>query len=157
MIVQAWAWQQHLLGGLLEDTSKDVLGSVILLQHPPILTLGAGSTEDNLLFNPQDPPLPLFRTERGGEATYHGPGQLVVYPIFNLQRLRPDLHWYLRSLEEVLIRQGCLLYLLSVVKPSSIASSQPVCQEGLLTMVHGNPQPWVILVCRFSGLSLIMK
>lgn len=59
-------------------------------------------------FDPSNPPLPLHRTERGGEVTYHGPGQLVMYPILNLQRLEPDLHLYLRGLEETVIR--CALY-----------------------------------------------
>ncbi len=77
---------------------------MFLLQHPPTYTLGAGSTVDNLKFSQSDSPLPLFRVERGGEVTYHGPGQLVMYPILNLQRHQPDLHWYLRNLEEVVIR-----------------------------------------------------
>ena len=102
--LQAWSWQQKLLSELLTQTERNSLGSVLLLQHPPVLTLGAGSTEDNLLFDPKNPPFPLFRTERGGEATYHGPGQLVMYPVLNLQKLKPDLHWYLRSLEEIVIR-----------------------------------------------------
>lgn len=103
-IWQAWNWQQQLLTSLLTNTDNDILGYLLLLQHPPVFTLGAGSTEDNLLFDPRDPPLPIFRTERGGEVTYHGPGQLVLYPVINLQNLKPDLHWYLRSLEEVIIR-----------------------------------------------------
>lgn len=101
---QAWAWQQKLVTDLLNSEDSKSLGSVLLVQHPPVLTLGAGSTEANLLFDPASPPLPLHRTERGGEATYHGPGQLVLYPIFNLNRLKPDLHWYLRGLEETVIR-----------------------------------------------------
>jgi len=58
-------------------------------------------------FDPEDPPLPLHRTERGGEVTFHGPGQLVVYPILDLQRLQPDLHLYLRGLEESVITCVC--------------------------------------------------
>lgn len=107
LLVQAWKLQQQLLGQHLDKAQPRRIGSVILLQHPPVLTLGAGSTEDNLLFDPSEPPLPLFRTERGGEATFHGPGQLVLYPILDLQQLKPDLHWYLRSLEEVVIRSAC--------------------------------------------------
>lgn len=80
------------------------------MQHPPVYTLGAGSTVDNALFDLASPPAPLFRTERGGEITYHGPGQLVVYPVLDLKRFRPDLHWYLRQLEDVVIRHvSCLL------------------------------------------------
>lgn len=92
------------MADLLAGSEPKSSGSVLILQHPPVLTLGAGSSEDNLNFDPARPPLPLFRTERGGEVTYHGPGQLVMYPILDLQLLKTDLHWYMRSLEEVVIR-----------------------------------------------------
>ncbi|CAL8468759.1 g8299 [Coccomyxa elongata] len=88
-------------GGKAHDV---VAGLLLLVQHPPVYTLGSGSSLNHLGFDPASPPHPLFRTERGGEVTYHGPGQLVVYPIINLRRFQPDLHWYLRSLEEVIIR-----------------------------------------------------
>lgn len=77
---------------------------LVLLQHPPTYTMGTGSTPDNLLFDPDESPFPLYRTERGGEATYHGPGQLVAYPILDLRGQTKDLHWYLRGLEEAVIR-----------------------------------------------------
>ena len=74
-----------------------------MLQHEPVYTLGEGSTTDHLKFNMDEPPHPIHRIERGGEVTYHGPGQLVMYPILNLRMLQPDLHWYLRQLEEMII------------------------------------------------------
>ncbi|MCO5581224.1 hypothetical protein L7F22_035102 [Adiantum nelumboides] len=70
----------------------------------PVYTLGTRSSEEYLLFDKDKPPCDLYRTERGGEVTYHGPGQLVIYPILNLRHFQMDLHWYLRSLEEVVIR-----------------------------------------------------
>lgn len=100
---QAWQWQKELVAACcsLHQPSEDAL---LVLQHPPVYTLGAGSTIDNLRFDPASPPHPLYRTERGGEVTYHGPGQLVLYPIMNLKMHTPDMHWYLHSLEEVVIR-----------------------------------------------------
>jgi lipoyl(octanoyl) transferase len=106
---QAWAWQKQLVKDICASAadstpSSSPAGAAILLQHDPVYTLGAGATEEHLGFNPETPPYPLFRTERGGEVTYHGPGQLVMYPILNLKLFQPDLHWYLRSLEEVIIK-----------------------------------------------------
>ena len=77
--------------------------ALLLLEHPPVYTLGQGSTPDFLKFDPAHSEVELYRTERGGEVTYHCPGQLVGYPILNLRRHRQDLHWYLRELEAVLI------------------------------------------------------
>jgi lipoyl(octanoyl) transferase len=99
---QAWACQRGLLQRRLEDGSApDVL---LLLEHPPVYTLGTGSTLDFVKFTPENTAFELHRTERGGEVTHHCPGQLVGYPILNLCRHQQDLHWYLRQLEEVLIR-----------------------------------------------------
>ena len=70
------------------------------------MVAGAGSTEEHLLFPAEASPLPLLRVERGGEVTYHGPGQLVLYPVLNLRRHCCDLHWYMRSLEEVAVRSA---------------------------------------------------
>lgn len=103
---QAWAWQRHWQGRLLEEA--DLGGdppaeAVWLLQHPPCYTLGRSASEGHLLFDPQQPPAPLHRIDRGGEVTYHSPGQLVIYPVLDLHRHCTDLHWYLRQLEQVVI------------------------------------------------------
>jgi lipoate-protein ligase B len=82
---------------------QDVL---LLVEHPPVVTLGRGTKEKNLVSSPeflQSKGVELFEVERGGDVTYHGPGQLVGYPIIDLKRHREDLHWYLRKIEESLI------------------------------------------------------
>lgn len=101
---QAWKWQKALVDHVATQThTSNTSGAAILLQHPSVYTLGAGATEEHLRFPTNNPPHPLYRTERGGEVTYHGPGQLVLYPIINLKNFKTDLHWYLRSLEEVVM------------------------------------------------------
>lgn len=98
----AWHCQKELVNARRQN--PDLPDSLLLLQHPPVYTLGQGADEEFLKFLPSENMPPVVRIERGGEVTYHCPGQLVGYPILNLRRHRPDLHWYLRQLEEVLIR-----------------------------------------------------
>ena len=89
---------------LIERINNPDLNDVlILLEHPPVYTLGTGSTLDFLKFDPQAEEFEIHRIERGGEVTYHCPNQLVGYPIMNLRYYRQDLHWYLRQLEAVII------------------------------------------------------
>ncbi|KAL9239455.1 hypothetical protein vseg_013775 [Gypsophila vaccaria] len=103
---QAWALQKALVKEkkVLLEKNVECPDTLIVLQHLPVYTLGTGSSEKFLNFDVNNPPYDVFRTERGGEVTYHGPGQLVMYPIINLRNHKKDLHWYLRTLEEVLIR-----------------------------------------------------
>jgi len=80
---------------------------LILVEHPPVVTLGRSSKDANLLANPEQLKargVEIFEVERGGDVTFHGPGQLVGYPIVDLKRHKQDLHWYLRQVEETLIR-----------------------------------------------------
>ena len=98
---RAWAWQQQLQQRLLADPSGP--DALLLLEHQPCYTLGRGADPAFLGFDPADPPAPLFRIDRGGEVTHHCPGQLVLYPVLNLQRHGADLHRYLRELEAVVI------------------------------------------------------
>jgi hypothetical protein len=74
--LQAWSWQKQRVAELCATDTQDRRDTVFLLQHPPLYTLGAGSSEAHIKFDLQQPPHPLFRTERGGEVTYHGPGQV---------------------------------------------------------------------------------
>ncbi|MBE9128146.1 MULTISPECIES: lipoyl(octanoyl) transferase LipB [unclassified Coleofasciculus] len=98
----AWEWQRSLVAQRVKDGSlHDVL---LLLEHPPVYTLGQGASLEFLKFDPTEVDWEIHRVERGGEVTYHCPGQLVSYPIVNLRYYRQDLHWYLRQLEEILIR-----------------------------------------------------
>ena len=90
----------RLAGRLTTDT-------LLLVEHPPVVTLGRGTREASLPLDPESlrrRGIEVFEVERGGDVTYHGPGQLVGYPIFDLREHREDLHWYLRQLEEALIR-----------------------------------------------------
>lgn len=100
--LDAWEWQRSLVNSRINNPSLD--DALILLEHPPVYTLGQGATLDFLKFDPNQTDWEVHRVERGGEVTYHCPGQLVGYPILNLRYYRQDLHWYLRQLEEVLIR-----------------------------------------------------
>ncbi|PYP81102.1 MAG: lipoyl(octanoyl) transferase [Gemmatimonadetes bacterium] len=86
------------------EIAEDLL---LLVEHPPVVTLGRSSKERHLLASPAllaTRGVELFEVERGGDVTFHGPGQLVGYPIVDLKRHKLDLHWYLRQVEEALIR-----------------------------------------------------
>jgi lipoyl(octanoyl) transferase len=84
--------------------AEDVL---LLVEHPPVITLGRGTRASSLPLAPAELErrgVEVFEVERGGDVTLHAPGQLVGYPILDLRQHRQDLHWYLRSLEDVLIQ-----------------------------------------------------
>lgn len=98
----AWDWQKVLVAQRREH--PDLPDLLLLLEHAPVYTLGQGSDMAFLKFDPATAPWEVVQVERGGEVTYHCPGQLVGYPILNLAYYQKDLHWYLRQLEEVLIR-----------------------------------------------------
>lgn len=98
----AWEYQHQRVAEKL--SKKETVDRLLLCEHPPVYTLGTGASLDFLKFNPQETGWEVYRVERGGEVTYHCPQQLVVYPILDLTHYQTDLHWYLRQLEEVVIR-----------------------------------------------------
>jgi len=101
----AWALQKRARAARISGAlDQDLL---ILVQHPPVVTLGRSTKPGNLLVTPEylaSRGIALHDQERGGDVTIHEPGQLVAYPIIDLKRHTPDLHWYLRQVEESVIR-----------------------------------------------------
>ena len=95
---EALEWQRRLAEDVIAGRLPHDL--LLLLEHPPVLTLGRTSQAEHLL---RPDGIEVFEVERGGDVTFHGPGQLVGYPILDLRRHREDLHWYLRTLEQALI------------------------------------------------------
>jgi lipoyl(octanoyl) transferase len=86
------------------ELAQDVL---LLVEHPPVVTLGRSAKERHLILPRQALArrgIEVHEVERGGDVTFHGPGQVVGYPIVDLRRHKQDLHWYLRQLEEALIK-----------------------------------------------------
>ena len=103
-----WQWQQATVAEQIQRLrdGRATHDTLIAAEHQPVCTLGVASSTANVRFAIDSPsaPFPVVRVERGGEVTYHGPGQIVLYPILDLRRHGQDLHAYLRSLEEVVIR-----------------------------------------------------
>ena len=88
--------QKQRIAGNINDT-------LILVEHEPVYTLGKNSNRDHLLQG-RDKSVEVYNTERGGEVTFHGPGQLVGYPILDLRNYKKSVSWYMRTLEELTIR-----------------------------------------------------
>ena len=114
-----WNLQEGLLAATL-DTKADnrqaeaagrpprpTANHLLLCQHPPTYTLGKSGKPEHLLLDEAalaEIGATFHRINRGGDITFHGPGQLVAYPILDLENFRPDIHWYLRALEEAVIQ-----------------------------------------------------
>jgi lipoyl(octanoyl) transferase len=120
---EAWDYQETLMRQNLDIKSnalhKAVVGQeppladhpttnyLLMVEHPPVYTLGKSGKDEHVLFNEEERKLrgiEFFRINRGGDITFHGPGQLVGYPILDLENFFTDIGRYLRSLEEVIIR-----------------------------------------------------
>ena len=97
---EAWDLQRSISAAVLRGEAPD---TVLLLEHPPVITLGRRA-EEGELHVPEGAEVEIVETDRGGKSTYHGPGQLVCYPIFDLTRHGQDVKKYCRDLEEALIR-----------------------------------------------------
>lgn len=100
---EAWRRQRELSDAILRENEPDTL---VFCEHPPVITLGRNTKEGSVieaLSTLAGNNVEVIKINRGGEATIHNPGQLVGYPIMNLQRSKPDLHWFLRTIEDCII------------------------------------------------------
>jgi lipoyl(octanoyl) transferase len=96
---EAWELQRSLAAAISQGAMPE---TVILLEHPPVVTLGRRTAEEELHI-PQSAAVEIVETDRGGKSTFHGPGQLVAYPILDLRRHGKDVKRYVRDLEQALI------------------------------------------------------
>ena len=95
----SWNYQKELQKKVLIGDCSD---SIIFVEHDSVYTFGKNSDKSNLLVS-KDSKIKIYETERGGEITYHGPGQIVCYPILNLKNFKQSVTWYMRALEQVII------------------------------------------------------
>lgn len=99
----AWRRQRELVDAVLLHDEPDTL---VFCEHDPVITLGR-TTEQGSVLLPRElldaQGINVIEIDRGGEATVHNPGQLIAYPIFNLERTKPDLHWFMRTVEQAVI------------------------------------------------------
>ena len=96
---ESWSFQKELLK---KRSNNEINDTLIFVEHEPVYTLGKNADENHILQNyPED--VQTFHIERGGDVTYHGPGQLVVYPILDLRDYKKSISWYMRSLEQIII------------------------------------------------------
>ncbi|MEL7532945.1 MAG: lipoyl(octanoyl) transferase LipB [Bacteroidota bacterium] len=114
---EAWDLQEKLLranveiklaaGRKADPLSLPTQHHLLFCEHPPVYTLGKSGKEEHLLVDAGERSrlgISYYKINRGGDITYHGPGQITGYPIFDLEKFRTDIGWYLRSMEEVMIR-----------------------------------------------------
>ena len=96
---QTWDLQKTLQSRRIKNEIED---TVLLVEHEPVYTFGKNADDNHLLQNYPDD-VQVFHIERGGDVTFHGPGQLVGYPIIDLHNYKKSISWYMRSLEDVII------------------------------------------------------
>ena len=97
---EVWDLQRKMQAQRIENRIKDTL---ILVEHYPVYTLGKNASRKNIIID-SNKAIPVIETDRGGEVTYHGPGQLVGYPIIDLKNYKQSITWYMRSLEKIILQ-----------------------------------------------------
>ena len=101
---EIWELQKKLFSEVTEERNKHYF---IFAEHKPVITFGKAGNLNNLVSQPDSlssQGIEVLKIDRGGDVTFHGPGQIVGYPILNLLKFKKDVHWYLRTLEQVIIQ-----------------------------------------------------
>ncbi len=139
----AWSIQESLLKSIIDikkekrnnpKIKKTTKSYLLFCEHPDVYTLGKSGNKNNLLLNDEGlkkKGIEFFKINRGGDITFHGPGQLVIYPIFDLDNFFTDIHKYLRFLEEVVIL---------VLKNYGLIGERLVGSTGVWLDVNKNPR-----------------
>ncbi len=164
---EALALQETLVTAVIEGREPEQL---LLLEHPPVYTLGRGADAADLRDAPARLGIPVYRVGRGGGATYHGPGQLVAYPIVRLRSGGRDVHGYVRALEQALV-DTCAAFGVAATTPAGqtgvwvadrkiasigIGVRRGVAWHGIALNVAADLSPFAaITVCRSDGLRMI--
>ena len=139
---EAWDLQENLLNSIIDVKKQNRVSKkqqqtknyLLFCEHPDVYTLGKSGDQKNLLLNNSDLKkngIDFFKINRGGDITYHGPGQLVIYPIFDLDNFFTDVHKYLRFLEEVVIL---------VLKKFGIKGNRLEGATGVWVDINGSPR-----------------
>lgn len=161
------AHQEALVAAVADGREPE---QVLLLEHPPVYTLGRGADAADLRDAPERLGIPVYRVGRGGGATYHGPGQLVAYPIVRLRAGGRDVHGYVRALERALVDTCAAFGVHADVPPGQtgvwaagrkvasigIGVRRGVAWHGIALNVTTDLAPFAaIVVCRTGGLQMV--
>lgn len=131
----AWKQQKELVQRVKEQPDENYL---VLCQHPSVITIGRNGSENNVTtqqFILEQMGIKTIQVDRGGDVTLHNPGQIVGYPVFNLNNYKTDLHWFLREIEECII-EICAVYGISAGRYSGytgvwIDEKRKICAIGM--------------------------
>lgn len=142
---EAWELQRRLVAARKARRVPDLL---LLCEHSPVITLGRSGKREHLLATDHQllqMGVEFFHTDRGGDITYHGPGQLVGYPILDLAEIRKDVVWYVRQLEEALIRATADFGIAAVRRPgmTGVWVERPDGAEEKLAAIGVHISRWV--------------
>lgn len=134
----------------LEAKNGGFSSALIVCRHFPVITLGRHANKNNILATENQLLLNgilVYETERGGDVTYHGPGQIIIYPIFNLNFLKKDIHWVLRQMEAVIIE---FLYSIGIPAKRKIGYTGVWVNDKKIASIGIAIKNWIT----FHGLSL---